>query len=768
MGLFIKNPTVTIYISMKKHNKNYTKLLCDIGEMSGLFTDATSLEMFLHEIVLLVSKHMCSEVCSVYLFYEDNTELILKATKGLTKDSVGRVRLKLGEGLTGLALKELRPICEKNASRSRYYKYFFGIGEDCYESFLAVPILRGRIRIGVMVVQNSKKDYFDEEDIRVLRAITSQLANTIEIAKFLMSMDERRGNIRKDKIEVQDLKFVKGKIGATGIAFAESVVKREQKIIEYFMQQNLEGKYTLDDFHRAVKVSEEQIEQLQKKIEERLSDVGSLIFTAQILMLKDEDFIGGIIDLIKKNIGPVQALLTVVNKYIEKFDQIQDAYLREKRQDVEDIGARLLANLTGADQNSYMCQGKIVIAKELYPSDILKLSSQDTKGVILLTGGVSSHLSILARSLQIPLLISDNLQLLDIPDGQKILLDAEIGNVYINPSEDILSSFKEKEELKKKISFIKKSTFKENKTKDGTKVCLMSNINLLGDVKTAVELNSEGIGLYRTEFPFIVRNDFPTEEEQFVIYKKLITSMPGKEITFRTLDIGGDKVLSYYNDDKEENPFLGMRSIRFSLRHKEIFSQQIRAILRAGEGADVRIMFPMISSLDEFLEAKEMIVECMKILDKEEIPHTKNPAVGLMIELPAVLEILHELAAEADFFSIGTNDFIQYMLAVDRTNEKVSDLYLPHHPAILRALKRVVDTVSIYRKDISVCGDMAHTEKYISYFLGIGVRKFSVDATFLPKIQEVVSRITIDAARKKAEDILLKAKVYDIAEVIGY
>ena len=242
--------------------------------------------------------------------------------------------------------------------------------------------------------------------------------------------------------------------------------------------------------------------------------------------------------------------------------------------------------------------------------------------------------------------------------------------------------------------------------------------------------------------------------------------MPGQEITFRTLDIGGDKVLSYYNYGKEENPFLGMRSVRFSLRHKEIFSQQIRAILRAGEGADIRIMFPMISSLDEFLEAKNLIGECIKMLSGEGIPYTKNPAVGLMIELPAVLEILHELAKEADFFSIGTNDFIQYMLAVDRTNEKVSDLYLPHHPAILRALKRVVDTANIYKKDISVCGDMAHDEKYISYFLGIGVRKFSVDATFLPKIQEIISRITLNEARKKAADILLKAKVYDIAEFI--
>ena len=242
--------------------------------------------------------------------------------------------------------------------------------------------------------------------------------------------------------------------------------------------------------------------------------------------------------------------------------------------------------------------------------------------------------------------------------------------------------------------------------------------------------------------------------------------MPGQEITFRTLDIGGDKVLSYYNYGKEENPFLGMRSVRFSLRHKEIFSQQIRAILRAGEGADIRIMFPMISSLDEFLEAKDLIGECMKMLRGEGIPYTKNPAIGLMIELPAVLEILHELAKEADFFSIGTNDFIQYMLAVDRTNEKVSDLYLPHHPAILRALKRIVETANFYKRDISICGDMAHDEKYIPYLLGIGVRKLSVDPTFLPKIQGTISRITIDEARKKAEDVLLKGKIRDIANLI--
>ena len=218
------------------------------------------------------------------------------------------------------------------------------------------------------------------------------------------------------------------------------------------------------------------------------------------------------------------------------------------------------------------------------------------------------------------------------------------------------------------------------KTKDGTRVQLLANLNLLSDLKHAKAVAAQGVGLYRTEFPFMVRSDFPTEEEQYIVYKKVVDALDGQELTFRTLDIGGDKILSYYDYGKEQNPFLGMRSIRFSLKHKDVFLQQVRAILRAGVGADLKIMFPMISSLDEFLDAKAIVLECIKDLSLEGIACHKKPKIGLMIELPAVLEIIDDLAEEADFFSIGTNDFVQYMLAVDRTNEKVAEFYLPHHP----------------------------------------------------------------------------------------
>jgi phosphotransferase system, enzyme I, PtsP len=305
------------------------------------------------------------------------------------------------------------------------------------------------------------------------------------------------------------------------------------------------------------------------------------------------------------------------------------------------------------------------------------------------------------------------------------------------------------------------------KTADGVTVELYANINLLSDATVAGQMRASGVGLYRTEFPFLIRGDFPSEEEQFVIYKKLVSLVPDKEITIRTLDIGGDKVLSYYDSGKENNPFLGIRSIRFSLKHKEIFHQQIRAILRAGAGAQVRMMFPMISSLDEFLEAKSEVAFCQRSLEESGIPHNKQMSLGVMIELPSVLEIIDELAAEADFFSIGTNDFIQYLLAVDRTNEKVADLYLPYHPSVLRAIKKVIVAAGSAGKEVSVCGDMAHEEKFIPLLLGMGVRKLSVDPFFLPRTRQFILSRNLRADEAMAAEVLKAKEIKTIAEILG-
>ena len=693
--------------------------------------------------------------------------MILKATKGLKPEAVGRVTLKLGEGLTGLALKELRPICERQASRNPHYRYFPEIGEEPYESFLAVPILRGQTRIGAMVLQNSAKNYFNEQDIQAFRAITSQLANTIETAKMLMTLDEQQLQGRAGF--TVDLKLIKGRVAAGGTALGGSLVLDERQrhlSFESLRGRKGKGKYGLEDFRRAVEAAERQLEDLQNEIEKKLSDVASLIFTAQILILKDQAFVGEMERRIREGVPPPEAVIDAVEEYSRRFEQLPTPYLREKSHDVRDVGRRLLENLIGGGGPGGSLEGRVVIAEELLPSDILKMSSQRIAGVVLLSGGVTSHLSILTRSLRIPMVITEESRLLQVRDGTRIFLDADEGNIYIDPAEETIVSLQKREKERREVRQKAEAVLEETHTKDGTRVHLLANINLLGDLDTALEAKAEGVGLYRTEFPFIVRSDFPSEEEQLVIYQKLVDKMRGKEVVFRTLDIGGDKVLSYYHHAREENPFLGMRSIRFSLQHRDIFVQQIRAVLRAAKGTEVRIMFPMISSVDEFREAKGVVRDCLQELRKDKLPHTRKVKIGVMLELPAILEIIDELAHAADFFSIGTNDFVQYMLAVDRTNEKVADFYLPHHPSVLRAFNRIVRAADRHRKDVSICGDMAHDERYVPYFLGIGVRKFSIDPAYFPRIQQAIGRTDLERARRETATLLKRSTVRDTAAFV--
>jgi phosphotransferase system, enzyme I, PtsP len=448
-------------------------------------------------------------------------------------------------------------------------------------------------------------------------------------------------------------------------------------------------------------------------------------------------------------------------KYTALFSASPDPYMREKVHDIEDLITRLIRNLAGREAKLPPVRHRIVIANDLYPSDLLKLSSEEVKGIVLLSGGVSSHVSILARSLQIPMVIINDPVTNNISDGDRILIDAEIGNVYINPDKDIVQEIKD--------HFDKQATLKAppdmkplTKTKDGVRINLMANVNLLKDLELLRSLSCDGIGLYRSEFPFIIRKNFPTEEEQFFIYRKLAEGAPANDVTFRTLDIGGDKIPAYWESAKQGNSFLGLRSIRFSLKYKDIFTQQIRAILRAGVNCDLKIMFPLIFSLDEFLQARGIVMECIAALQKSGEVFNDHPQIGMMVEVPAVIEIIGELARVVDFFSIGTNDLVQYMLAVDRTNEEVAEYYIPHHPAVLRAIKRVADAAKVSGKEISVCGDMANDARYLQFLIGCGIRKLSMNPIYLAENQKVIGEIDVAKAGALAQRLLAMGDVRSI------
>lgn len=739
--------------------KDTVELICSVNELTSLFESKAGLAGFLQKVVSLVAYHMKAAVCSIYLYDENAEELVLTANQGLNPKFIGNLRLKLGEGITGQALKELRPIREGRVWQNPNFKYMPDLYEDQYQAFLAVPILHGNRKVGVLVVQDPQPYYFTDNDVRAFRAIAAQLASTIENAKLLLSLHEEKKPARPQAAAVTTMvagsRFIRGISACEGIAIGRALKLTDEAADSGPAESDTPEGHTEADFERALRQTEEQLTSLQRQLGERMADVASLIFDAHVLILKDDEFSGMMLRLIREGKPPEQAIRQVVDNYIALFSKSSSMTLREKVHDVRDLQMRLLSNLRQRTDSPVDYGGQIVVADDLLPSDLLKLSAQRAEGVILIGGGVTAHVSVLARTLHIPMVIVQQPPLTDSERGPDttIILDADQGNIMINPADDVLAHYRGLIETRRDAAQdppVEPTTA----TRDGRRIRLMANINLLSDLESALRLKAEGIGLYRSEFPFIVRNDVPTEEEQYRVYLRILESMPEQEVVLRTLDVGGDKLLAYFPSGSENNPSLGLRAIRFSLRNKELFMQQLRAMLRAGAGRPLSVMFPLIGSVDDFLEARAVVEESIQSLKAENVPCNEHPRLGAMIEVPSAVELAEDLAREADFLCIGSNDLVQYMLAVDRTNEHIADLYVAHHPAVLRAINRVVLGAMVHGKPVSLCGDMATDERVLPILIGLGIRTFSMDARKIPKIQACIKDLRFDSAHQLATALL--------------
>ncbi|MCK5249768.1 MAG: phosphoenolpyruvate--protein phosphotransferase, partial [Spirochaetaceae bacterium] len=453
--------------------------------------------------------------------------------------------------------------------------------------------------------------------------------------------------------------------------------------------------------------TERQLEELQNRLEEELADVASLIFSAHLLMLRDEGFSGEMANLINEGTPPSDAVIHIANNYITLFANSDNPRMREKVLDIKDLGHRILENLLEEEGEHGDYSGQIILTNELLPSELLKLAAQNVEGLVLYGGGVTAHVSVLARSLLVPLLFSEDESIFRIPSNTPLALDTHQGLLIVNPDDNARKRITQLIESSDRIDELENAAMPETHTADGERVFLRATVNLLSDLKLARRLKAEGIGLYRSEFPFLIRSDFPSEEEQYLIYKQVVDGLDNSLVTLRTLDVGGDKILSYIPDAGEANPFLGLRAIRFLLENKKVFVGQLKAMIRAGGNKQIRILFPLISSLDDFLNARKIVIKSLGFLKRDGFGQFPMPKLGAMIELPSAVEMAPELSREADFLSLGTNDLVQYMLGVDRTNEKVADLFDVRHPAVLRAVKRVNDAAREANCPLSVCGIMS-------------------------------------------------------------
>ncbi|MCW7753145.1 phosphoenolpyruvate--protein phosphotransferase [Desulfobotulus sp. H1] len=750
---------------------DHLNLLCDMGELISVLRDSDDIHMFLDQTVALVARHLKAQVCSIYLYDESAERLVLRATMGLRAEAVGVVSMAAGEGLVGRVFDSLQPLCTGECRIHPDYLYFSEAGEDQLLSFLAVPIHRGAVRIGVLVVQHEQADSFGDMDVRALRATASQLGSALENARLLLSLGGgAEGSAGLFQARTPSLSLVRGKAASPGCAMGPALILGMHRCDILRDEAEPERSGGMACFHAALDKTLAELNALQERFARRLPESASLIFTAHFMMLKDPSFRRRIEEKINLGLSPMAAVRAAAGHYIAIFASSSHAYIREKVSDIEDLACRLLRNLKpgeGKDAEGVK-NGGIALAGELFPSDVLKLVSEDVTGIVLVSGGLTSHVAILCRSLQIPLVIVEESGVLRIPEGTPLLVDGAAGNLYVRPDDSIREPFVRTQAAWSAAESFTGTMSESTWSRDGGRVRLFANINLLSEVPLAIRSRAEGIGLYRSEFPFLIRSAFPTETEQYQVYRRLFAAMPDRVVTIRTLDAGGEKVLSHVDSAGESNPELGLRSIRFSLLHRDVFEAQIRAILRAAEGSVCpRIMFPMISSLDEFREARSIVYDCMTALEKEGISYHSAPQIGMMVELPAALELIEDFAEEADFFSIGTNDLVQYMLAVDRSNPRVAHYYQPWHPSVLRALARIGKAGRAAGVDVSVCGEMAHEPALIPFLLGVGIRTLSLDPQFMPAVQQQIQTMDLREAEEHARELLGMSSIASVASYIG-
>jgi phosphotransferase system, enzyme I, PtsP len=710
-------------------------------------------------IVQRIRTTMHTQVCSVYL-RDPQGDFVLRATEGLLPDSVGQVKMSLNEGLVGYVAKRGEPINLENAEAHSRYHYFPETGEERFTSFLGVPIVHQREVLGVLTVQQSHRRRFDDDEEAFLVTISAQLSGIIAHAEAIDGAEEI------DDTGV-DLRF-KGVAGSPGIAIGTAVVLSPQSdlsSVAYQLCSDIEGE--LSFFYTSLGAVREDIKALGEKLSNRLSAEERGLFDAYLAMLDDTSLGREVTDAIKKGVVAPYAWSRVILQHANTFASMHDPYLRERAADVRDLGSRVLGYLqqSSAEEKSYP-ENTVLIGDELTASILGEVPKDKLLGLVSVKGSSSSHVAILARAMGIPTVMGA----VDLPftqlDGKLTIVDGYRGNTYFNPSEEALNEFtkliQEDREISKHYEALKDLP---GETTDNHRVPLWVNTGLMADVMRSIERGAEGVGLYRTEVPFLLRDRFPTEEDQRKIYREQLAAFAPHPVTMRTLDVGGDKALSYFPIE-EANPFLGWRGIRVTLDHPEIFMSQVRAMMRASQGLNnLRIMLPMISHISE-LETSQALIQRAHSELLEDGYDVELPPVGVMIEVPAAVYQAKELAARADFLSVGSNDLTQYLLAVDRNNPQVAGLYNSFHPAVLQALQSVVRAAHSEGTPVSICGEMAGDPGASMLLMAMGYDVLSMNSTNLPRVKSVIRAISLEQAEKLLASVMKLTDAETVAQYV--
>ena len=546
------------------------------------------------------------------------------------------------------------------------------------------------------------------------------------------------------------MKVLEGKSVFSGIAIGKiSILQKADTSVKRTKVENPEAEIT-----RVQEAKEKAVEQLQKLYDKALREVGesgAAVFEVHQMMLDDEDYLDSIDNIIRtENVNAEYAVATTGDNFADMFAQMDDDYMKARAADIKDISDRLVRVLSGHDEGDMdAAEPSIIVAEDLAPSETVQMDKSKVLAFVTRKGSSNSHTAILARTMNIPALI--NIEYDDSMDGKMAVVDGKTGSLIVEPDADTLKKYQDqKDEELRQIAMLKELKGKTTETKSGHKIHLYANIGSTGDVASVLANDAEGIGLFRSEFIYLEKDNYPTEEEQFQIYKAVAQNMAGKKVIIRTLDIGADKQCDYFELDKEDNPAMGLRAIRICLTRPEIFKTQLRALFRASAFGNIAIMYPMITSTEEVKKIYEIVAEVEEELKAQEIQY-KIPEQGIMIETPAAVIMSRQLAKKVDFFSIGTNDLTQYTLAIDRQNTKLDDFYDAHHPAILAMIRMVVENAHAEGIWAGICGELGADTTLTEEFLKMGVDELSVSPGSILPLRKIILETDVEAYKKSKQ-----------------
>ncbi|ADU14882.1 phosphoenolpyruvate-protein phosphotransferase [Asticcacaulis excentricus] len=717
-----------------------------LRQIREVMADGSSAQARLDRVVEIIARSMIAEVCSIYL-RRTSEELELFATEGLNREAVHNTRLRLSEGLVGEVARSGQPLNLNDAPSHPSFAYRPETGEDPYNSFLGVPLLRGGRTIGVLVVQNMAMRTYGEDEVEDLQIIAMVLAEMV--AGDLVSDDE----LKDIEIAPQRPERLKGSSFADGIAIGTVILHEVPVTPDHLLSDD-----AIAEEARLLTAIGDLRDQIDQMFEGQHGLAGPTfdVLETYRMFAHDRGWTRNLVEAVRSGLTAEAAVERVRNEQRAKLNNARDAYMRERLHDLEDLGNRLLRVLAGRNTVAReIPDNAILVARDLGPADLLEYDRKKLKGILLEEGSAANHAAIVARALQIPC-VGRLERLRDkVNQGDQVVVDGETGEAYLRPRPDILGAAVARMDMRA----ARRAEFEKLKdvdavTRDGHRVALLMNAGLEFDLEIMHETGAEGIGLFRTEFQFMVSEDLPRLKRQTELYERVMDAAGDKPVIFRTLDLGGDKILPYMETEREENPALGWRAIRMGLDRPALLRMQVRALLTAAKGRELRIMFPMVASVDEFRQARELVdIECQWARRRGR-PLPQVLRVGVMIECPSLLFHLDALLPMVDFASVGTNDLTQYLFAADRTNPRMSDRYDVLSPPMLRALSTIQKAAEDSGTPVSVCGEIAGKPLEAFVLIALGFNRLSMPPAGIGQVKRMILSLDREQASKAIRKLM--------------